>query len=223
MQTSAAPGIIDEILDLTLEDGAPIRLRAIAREDGAMMREGIARMSPRSRYLRFFSGAAEPPPAVIETLLDVDGVTHLGWGAIDCAGEGQPAIGAVHAVAPGGREPEGVMEFSVAVVDEWQGRGAARLLTAALLVQLTAQGIELLEAHVLAENPQSLDFMRLLGGVVAEYDGSVLCFRLEVASALEALRRANPGGAMASLLAQLERHLPASALANTGDTGFAAS
>jgi GNAT superfamily N-acetyltransferase len=207
MQPAPAATIIDEIIDLALDDGAPIRLRAIAREDGAMMREGIAQMSPRSRYLRFFSGAAEPPPAVIASLLDVDGITHLGWGAIDCAGEGQPAIGAVHAVAPGEREPDGAMEFSVAVVDAWQGRGVARLLTAALLVQLMVQQTRWLEAHVLAENPASLEFMRMLGGVVEASDGNVLCVRLEVAHAHGALRQGQPDGAMAALLARMERHL----------------
>ena len=34
-------------------------------------------MSPRSRYLRFFSGGASPPDWVIERLLDADGTTQL--------------------------------------------------------------------------------------------------------------------------------------------------
>ena len=66
-----------------LEDGRTICIRTVTPKDEERLRAGIARMSPRSRYLRFFSGGASPPDWVIERLLDADGVLHLAWGALD--------------------------------------------------------------------------------------------------------------------------------------------
>ena len=44
-----------------LEDGRTICIRTVTPKDEDRLRAGIARMSPRSRYLRFFSGGASPP------------------------------------------------------------------------------------------------------------------------------------------------------------------
>ncbi len=198
--------IRDEIVHLTLATGEPVCLRTIRAGDGARMRDGIARMSPRSRYLRFFSGAEEQPDSVIDSLLDVDGISHIAWGAIASAVSGAPAIGAVHAVAT--EEPDkSAMEFSVAVVDAWQGLGLARLLTAALLVNCLARGVERLEAYLLSENHESQDFVKGLGGRLAGSDGNVYHYAVAAAPALDALRNSDDSAAMAALLAQLSRHL----------------
>lgn len=205
-ETNRPADIREEIVHLTLSTGEPVCLRTIRAGDGARMRDGIARMSPRSRYLRFFSGAEEQPDSVIDSLLDVDGVSHIAWGAIASAMAGAPAIGAVHAVAID--EPDNpAMEFSVAVVDAWQGRGLARLLTAALLVNCLSRGVERLEAYLLSENHESQDFVKGLGGRLAGSDGNVYHYTVEVAGALDTLRNSDSSAAMPGLLEQLSRHL----------------
>src|SRR3546814_13621482 len=66
----------------------------------------------------------------------------------DCPG--RPPIGAVHAVRHRHDGPVG--DFSVAVLDEFQGRGLARMMTAALLVPCHAEGLGMLDVHILSEH-----------------------------------------------------------------------
>ena len=73
----------DASIHTHLADGRRICFRTVSPADEARLREGIARMSPRSRYLRFFTGGASPPDWIIERLLGADGVRHLAWGALD--------------------------------------------------------------------------------------------------------------------------------------------
>lgn len=186
------------VIHTALTDGQPVCLRRITPDDGALMREGIARMSPHSRYLRFFSGMKAPPEWVIERLLDVDSDTHLAWGAIassHAAGErppcGQPrcegeAIGAVHAFR---REDEpDCAEFSVAVLDDWHHKGVGRLLTATLLLEAQAEGITEFHVDTLGENRGAILFALGLGATPSGGDGLTRSFTLEVEEALRRLR-----------------------------------
>ena len=172
-------------INTRLEDGRQICIRTVTPEDEGRMREGIARMSPRSRYLRFFSGAQTPPDWVIERLLDVDGVLHLAWGAIDLSDPNRPAMGVVHAVRSDAGDP--VAELSVGVVDEYHGLGLGRLLTATVLLDARGQ-LEAFSAHVLAENTAALGFIRRLGAEHVRQDGPQAEYRLELGATLERLR-----------------------------------
>ena len=49
------------IIETHLNDGRPVCIRELRREDEQRLKEGIARLSPQSRYLRFFSGMREAP------------------------------------------------------------------------------------------------------------------------------------------------------------------
>lgn len=184
------------VIHTALADGQPVCLRRITQEDGALMREGIAQMSPQSRYLRFFSGMKTAPDWVIERLLDVDGDRHLAWGAIastHAAGEkrrcgrceGQ-AIGAVHAF----RDPDDpdCAEFSVAVLDAWHHKGLGRLLTATLLLEARAEGITAFHVDTLSENRTAIAFAESLGARPTGGDGLTRSFTLEVEEALRQLR-----------------------------------
>lgn len=185
-----------------LEDGRRVCLRTVDPADEERLREGIARLSPRSRYLRFFSGAKAPPDWVIERLLDVDGVLHLAWGAIDIDDPGQPAMGVVHAMRP---DPEAELaEFSIGVVDDYHHLGVGRLLTATLLLDAVDDGMEQLSAHVLAENRPAIEFIRRLGAEVVASDGPTLEYRLEIAQALDLLRAESDAPGIADVFAHFE-------------------
>lgn len=176
-----------------LADGRPVCLRTVEAEDEARLREGIARLSPRSRYLRFFSGAESPPDWVIERLVDVDGVLHIAWGALDVTQPGEPAIGVVHAMRP--HEGDPVAEFSIAVLDDYHGLGLGRMLVATLLLDVLDDGLASLDAHVLTENRVAIDFMLRLGAERVAFDGSTTEYRLDVARAVELLRgESEPAG-----------------------------
>ena len=185
-----------------LEDGRAICIRTVTPGDEGRLRAGIAAMSPRSRYLRFFSGGASPPDWVIERLLDADGVLHLAWGALDLTDPAQPAMGVVHAMRPDAGDA--VAEFSVGVVDAYHGLGVGRLLTATLLIDAAAGRMEALRAHVLSENDAARSFIKRLGGVHVGQDGPQAEYRLEVAPALDRLREERPPPGVSDIFAHFD-------------------
>lgn len=183
-----APGRpIDHIVvHSALNDGTRVCLRTITPDDEDQIREGIAKLSAEARYMRFFSPAPVLPDAVVERLADVDGHDHIAWGAICTECEGQPAIGAVHAVRHGhdGR----VGEYSIAVLDAFHGQGLARMMTAALLVDCLSEGLTGLDVHTLSENRAATALVRSLGGKWKSESAGVAEYSLDVAEGLRVLR-----------------------------------
>lgn len=194
------PAPAPETIHTRLDDGTRVCIRAIGPRDEARMRAGIARMSERSRYLRFFTGLAVPPDPVIARLLRPDGRRHIAWGAIASDLAGEPAIGAVHAYAAEDAGPE-CAEFSVATLDEFHGRGLGRLLTATLLLDAARLGYREFQAWTLAENAAAIGFVRALGAEVASFDGPLLEYHLPVARAIAALERSGEPAGLAEVFA----------------------
>lgn len=180
-------GRIDDLaVHSALNDGTPVCLRTIRPDDEERIREGIAKLSAESRYLRFFSPASALPDAVVQRLADVDGHDHIAWGALCSDRPGWPAIGAVHALRH--RHDGAVGEFSIAVLDEFQGRGLARMMTAALLVDCFAEGLAILDVHILSENAAAKNLVKSMGAEWTGESAGVAEYRLDVAAAIEALR-----------------------------------
>lgn len=186
-------------IDTALEDATPVCIRRVTPADEMLMREGIERMSPRSRYLRFFSGMRTPPDWVIERLLDADGEKHLAWGAIDLSKQERPAIGAVHAFRDE-NDPD-CAEFSVAIVDDYHGLGLGKLLTATILLDAREEGIRRFHVETLSENHSAASFTRMLGGVGSGSVDMTRGFVLEVEEALARLRDAADPPGIASVFA----------------------
>lgn len=169
-----------------LADGTAVCLRTITPGDAPLLRQGIATLSAEARYLRFFSPAPALPEPVIARLVDVDGHDHIAWGALCTECEGTPAIGAVHAVRGAHDGPVG--EYSVAVLDDFQGLGLARMMTAALLIQCRAEELGTLEVHMLTENAAAKRLVKALGAEWTGASAGVADYRLDVGAALAALR-----------------------------------
>ena len=184
-----------------LNDGTAVCLRTITPDDAPLLRAGIAALSAESRYLRFFSPASVLPERVIEKLVDVDGHDHIGWGALCTECEGEPAIGAVHAVRERHDGPVG--EYSVAVLDAFQGQGLGRMLTAALLIDCAAEGLGTLDLHVLSENGAARHLVKSLGATWQGESAGVADYRLDVAEALAMLRSDSSVAGVQDVFAQL--------------------
>lgn len=174
------------IIHTHLSDGTPVCIRPVGKDDEQRLKDGIAKLSPQSRYLRFFSGMREAPPQVIRALVTVDGYDHIAWGALRSDLPDTPALGVVHAF----RDPDDpdTAEFSVAVIDEYHGRGLARLLTAVLLLDCQDEGLEQLAVNILPENRPALTLARSLGAEGVGLEGGVAMMEIDIAEALAALR-----------------------------------
>lgn len=194
----------DRIILTRLDDGTRVCIRPIRPDDEARMRDGIARMSDRSRYLRFFTGIKAPPQRVIDRLLAADGHDHIAWGAIASQLPGEPAIGAVHAhAAPDECGPD-CAEFSVATVDEFQHRGLARLLTATILLDAERAGYGEFQAWTLAENAAAIAFVKALGAEVVSRDAGVIEFHLAIPDAIAHLRAIDDVPGLADVFAAFD-------------------
>ena len=196
------PRIEDVAVHSALNDGTAVCLRTITPDDAPLIRDGIAKLSTESRYLRFFSPAPALPDAVVQKLADVDGHDHIAWGAICTECPGRPPIGAVHAVRYRHDGPVG--EFSIAVLDEFQGRGLARMMTAALLVNCRAEGLGALDVHMLSENAAARRLVKSLGAAWAGEAAGVADYKLDVAAAIEALRADTDAPGVQDVLRALE-------------------
>ncbi|MCM0000343.1 MAG: GNAT family N-acetyltransferase [Erythrobacter sp.] len=169
-----------------LNDGTPVCIRRVRRSDEARLQAGIAQLSPQSRYLRFFSGMREAPPQVLRALVSADGHDHLAWGALRSDLPDTPALGVVHAFRD--KDDPDAAEFSVAVIDEYHGRGLARLLTAVLLLDCAREGYDRFTVHILPENRPALALARSLGAEGVRSEGGVSELAIDIPEALAALR-----------------------------------
>jgi GNAT superfamily N-acetyltransferase len=156
-----------------LRDGTPVLLRAIAPEDREALRASFERLSPGSRYRRFFS----PMPRLSERHLDyltrVDHHDHEAIVALERA-SGQ-MVGVARFVRTAGAEAEP----AIVVADDWQGRGLGATLLDALADRAREEGVTCFRAPVLAENDAAIELLARLGETVRRSAGQEV--ELEIA------------------------------------------
>jgi predicted N-acetyltransferase YhbS len=150
----------------TLGSAPRIGIRQACSGDREAIKEFLAGLSPRTRYLRFFTGAPTANTATLRRLAgegeNVDAVVATEGGAI---------VG--HAMAADTTGPGGtrVTEIGVAVTDTRQGQGVGTALTRELAARARARGATALAMDVLAENRR---VMAMIGAhwPTARYDRS---------------------------------------------------
>lgn len=186
-------------IETRLTDGRRINLRPIRPSDQTRIRDGIIEMSDHARYLRFFSTFREPPEGIVRRLGAVDGHMHIGWGALLMEEDDHPAMGAAHAIRTEADSPNA--ELAVAVLDEYQGLGLARMLIAAVLAHSAQAGIRTFDIHILPENNPATSLMVSLGAQRTHAIDSAYHYDLNVKDALIALGRSSQPVGVAEVLA----------------------
>lgn len=137
-------------LNLSLADGTPLLVRTIRPEDRDYIAEAFRRLSPESRYFRFWTRVRELNARLVDEICNPDQKDHVGWVVLHPSRDDIPGIG-------GGSfwrlkdDPE-TAEVSFTVADEYQGRGVATLLLAVLWEHALSLGIRRLVGHVLHQN-----------------------------------------------------------------------
>lgn len=146
---------------LRLRDGTRALIRQIRPEDRDRLAEGMRRLSPASRYLRFHSPVERLTPAQLDYLTRVDHVDHEALVALDLDRPGAPGIGVARYI----RESDDplVAEAAVTVADEYHGQGAGTVLLGALSARARANGVTVFRNYVLAGNTAMLDVFDRLG------------------------------------------------------------
>jgi nucleotide-binding universal stress UspA family protein len=150
---------------IQLKDGATITIRPITTDDREALAEGFERLSPDSRYRRFFTPVTHLSDRELDYLTDIDHHDHEALVAIDeASGEGI-AVARYVRTDPDSAEP------AITVADDWQRRGVASVLLEALSERAREEGINQFVALVLAENAGAIRALHNLGATSQESMG----------------------------------------------------
>lgn len=144
-----------------LRDGTRVLLRQIRTSDRERLAEGMQRLSPASRYLRFHTQIDELTDEQLDYLTDVDHHDHEAIVALDVDHRDRPGVGVARFI----REPfePHVAEAALTVADEYQGLGAGTLLLGALAARARDEGITVFRNYVLDGNDAMLEVFDHLG------------------------------------------------------------
>lgn len=126
-----------------------IRRPCISDHDG--IREFLTGLSPRARYLRFFSGAPPASHAMLRLLTGGGTRTDVLVATVDGVIIGHAMAG--DRAGPGGAR---LTEIGVVVADGHRGRGVGSALVRGLIARAQIRGATALVMEVLAENRQVL-------------------------------------------------------------------
>src|SRR5438309_969172 len=135
-----------------LADGTAVRLRLLRRSDREKLVAAFDRLSPESRYRRFFTAMPRLPEKLLRRLFDIDGWNHVAIGAETMTADPAEAEGVGIARFIRLKDQPAVAEAAVTVVDHMQRRGVGKLLVSALAQAARERGITRFRAEVLRTN-----------------------------------------------------------------------
>jgi len=143
-------------LETYVVDGARLLVREVRPEDKALLIAGMAGLSRRSRFQRFFTATPALTEAAMRYFTEIDGVDHYAVVAASPREDGTlDPVGTARFVrlAP---PRTAAAEFAVTVLDAWQRRGVSGILLGRLIRAAQARGVRTFVADVLVENEAML-------------------------------------------------------------------
>jgi GNAT superfamily N-acetyltransferase len=163
--------------EIVLGEGIRARLRLVHPNDKAMLLAAFDKLSPESRFLRFFQRKESLTEDELRYLTEMDQVSHLALGAVllDDAGDEVEGLGIARFVKLADRDH--VAEAAVVVADRIHGMGLGRLLFERLESAAVERGIKRFRCEALAANAALLALVEGLAPeaeVVETHDGVVV-------------------------------------------------
>jgi RimJ/RimL family protein N-acetyltransferase len=131
-----------------LRDGSTVLLRQVRAADAPLLADGFARLSARSRQMRFLGPKKMLSAAELRYLTEVDHHDHEAIGALSPA-EAR-GVGVARYIRDA-HDPRAA-EIAVTIADDWQGRGLGTELLACLSDRARQVGICRFTATVSADN-----------------------------------------------------------------------
>jgi GNAT superfamily N-acetyltransferase len=136
---------------VVLLDGSTARLRPVTPADAAGLKELFARVTPRSRYLRFHHFVPRLTDEEARRYTAVDNPDL--FGVVVTVGHDERIAGVGHYFRVG----KSTAEVAFLVDDPYQGHGIATLILEELVDVAWSRGIDTFEADVLGENRQMME------------------------------------------------------------------
>jgi GNAT superfamily N-acetyltransferase len=174
-----SPGLFVGFLSehVRVRDGRRLTVRPIQRDDAGLLIEFHERLSPQSRYLRFFSPFPHLSPKMAEYLAGVDFVDRFAL----VATADEDGVERIVAVARFDIAPDDVVaEVALVVRDDYQGVGLGTAVFGRLLEMARARGVRRLTGNVLADNRRMLQLLRNHGISAGQAEAGIVQFGLPV-------------------------------------------
>ena len=150
-ETSARP--------LAAAEDARFSLRPLCRGDREALGTLFARLSPESRRRRFLTAKPKLSDRELTYFTDVDHLRHEALAVIDR--EDSSIVGVARYVT--WPERPGAADVAIEVADDWQRNGIGLMLAEALIRRAGENGINVLTATTLWENPAARALARRVG------------------------------------------------------------
>jgi RimJ/RimL family protein N-acetyltransferase len=132
-------------------------LRPLRPDDKRLLSQAFDRLSPETRYRRFFAPIERLSDRDLRYLTEVDHHDHEAIAAVN------PENGMIVGVARYIRSDDpGEAEVAVVVGDPWQGQGVATALLQELVRRAREEGIDHFVALVMSDNTEALELFRHL-------------------------------------------------------------
>jgi RimJ/RimL family protein N-acetyltransferase len=151
-----------------LVDGTLVTIRPITPSDRDELRRQFMRLSPESRYRRFFHAVTEPTDEMLAYLTEVDGEDHFAVVAVidslDLRTDQGVGVGRFLRLPD---EPD-TAEAAVTVVDDFQRRGLGKILLATLADAAKERGIRKFRGEVLTSNDPMRRLLEEAGATATE-------------------------------------------------------
>ena len=147
-----------------LRDGSKVLIRQVRSSDALLLADGFARLSARSRRMRFLTDKNTLSPAELRYFTAVDHHDHEALGALN------PADGRGVGIARYVRDADDpqAAEIAVTIADEWQGRGLGTELLTQLSDRARQAGISRFTAVVAADNVAMAGLLWKMGAILAD-------------------------------------------------------
>jgi GNAT superfamily N-acetyltransferase len=185
---ATAPSLCDgpsPAAPLRLANGACLCLRSIAPSDAERLAALFARLSPTSRYRRYFSPKRDLSSRELTYLTQLDHVRHEAVAAVD------PTDGSIVGVARyvQHRDCPKVAELAFEVADEFQSLGVGSALGRSIVQRARENGFAGLTAMTLSDNRAARALLGRLKFQLQDRHGPHLEMALELSQQASALVR----------------------------------
>jgi len=153
----AEPTVTQGSERIHLGEGLDLLVRPVRPDDRQRIAQAFERLSPETRYRRFFAPLQRLNDQDLRYLTEVDHRDHEALVAVN------PENGGIVGVARYVRSQDPKeAEVAVVVGDPWQGRGVATWLLQRLVERARQEGIDHFTALVMSDNEQALELFRHL-------------------------------------------------------------
>jgi RimJ/RimL family protein N-acetyltransferase len=169
-----SPRPVAEGSPVVLRDGSTVLIRPVGSSDAPLLTDGFARLSARSRRLRFLGPKTALSDAELRFLTNVDHHDHEALGALN------PADGRGVGIARYVRDASDprAAEIGLTIVDDWHGRGLGRELLARLSERARQEGVCRFTATVSYDNVPMARLLLSLDAVLTGRDHGIMEYEI---------------------------------------------